>query len=119
MEVELKENKGISKGPYSAIIPAIPSMIFEKIEKDKIAKIYLFGSYAYGRPDKDSDVDICVVVGNKLKRSKIAVNIKLILMENNIIPSDLLVFKEDEFNDALNIRCIENTIARNGVLLYG
>lgn len=30
------------------------------------AKIYLFGSYAYGRPTQSSDVDIAIDVGKRL-----------------------------------------------------
>jgi len=34
-------------------------------------KIILFGSYAYGTPNKDSDIDICVIkknINQKLKK---------------------------------------------------
>ena len=51
-------------------------MVVEVSHKDSIikiitafyphAKIYLFGSYAYGRPTQSSDVDIAIDVGKKL-----------------------------------------------------
>jgi len=112
-------NPIVSKGPLSGIIPSIPALIFEKVEKEKIQKIYLFGSYAYGKPDEDSDVDICVIINNDLKRIDIGVDIKNVLFDNDIIPSDLIVFRNNEFNESQNIRCIERTIANRGILLYG
>lgn len=33
-------------------------------------KIYLFGSYAYGNPDSESDVDLCILA-DKLNERKI------------------------------------------------
>ena len=109
----------ISKGPFSSIIPSIPSMIFEKIDQEKIEKIYLFGSYAYGEPNEDSDVDICVIIRKRLRRFKMAYKINTILHDNNIVPSDLLVFRSKEFEESLKIRNIERTIANHGILLYG
>jgi predicted nucleotidyltransferase len=109
----------IAHGPFSGIIPSIPSMIFEKIDKEKIEKIYLFGSYAYGEPNEDSDVDICVIIRKRLRRFKMAFKIKTILHDNNIVPSDLLVFRSKDFYEALKIRNIERTIANHGILLYG
>jgi len=31
-------------------------------------KIYLFGSYAYGQPDKGSDIDLCIITDDNGKR---------------------------------------------------
>ena len=36
-------------------------LIVEKLKKADPSKIILFGSYAYGIPEKDSDIDILVV----------------------------------------------------------
>lgn len=33
-----------------------------------VNSIYLFGSYAYGNPNEDSDLDICIVTDDKSKR---------------------------------------------------
>ncbi len=53
-------------------------------------KIILFGSYAYGTPTKDSDLDLCVILqtrDNKRERLKIR------KMFNNFnVPMDILVF---------------------------
>jgi len=43
-------------------IPYIRQLVLESIDNTIINKIYLFGSYAYGNPNEDSDIDLCVVV---------------------------------------------------------
>ena len=108
----------ISKGPFSDIIPFIPSMIFNKIKKENIEKIYLFGSYAYGKPNKNSDIDICIVIKKGLRRPNIATKISTILRENNVVPSDLLVYRSKEFSEALKLYNIERAIINKGILLY-
>jgi predicted nucleotidyltransferase len=101
------------------IIPLIPDMIFKEIDREKIEKIYLFGSYAYGEPDEDSDVDVCVIIGNNISRPDMQFRIKKILRVNNIVPSDLFVYNSNVFYDATKLRNIERIIMEKGVLLYG
>ena len=39
--------------------------IIEEINKVvDVNKIYLFGSYAYGNPKNDSDLDLCILTNN-------------------------------------------------------
>jgi uncharacterized protein len=62
---------------------------------DKVArefrprKIILFGSYAYGRPTEDSDVDLLVIMPFRGSANKKAVEIEMRL--NRRFPMDLLV----------------------------
>jgi uncharacterized protein len=37
------------------------SQIVERIKQEQPEKIILFGSYAYGNPDKESDIDLFVI----------------------------------------------------------
>ena len=54
-------------------------------------RIILFGSYAYGKPDSNSDLDILVIVKeSKLPRYKRAVPVYRAL-EGILIPKDILV----------------------------
>jgi len=101
-------------------IPLIRSLILDSVKPGTIKKIYLFGSYAYGKPTKKSDIDLCVVIGNKLVRSRTDINLKiaLSLFDNKIIPADVLVYTEKEFNDITNPNSVENTIINKGKLLY-
>lgn len=86
-----------------------------------VNSIYLFGSYAYGNPNEDSDLDICVIADNKSKR-KIEI-IKLIrkaIAKVQHMSVDLLVYYNDEFNERVKSSCtLENQIYNKGVKLYG
>ncbi|RLA84287.1 MAG: hypothetical protein DRG78_01880 [Epsilonproteobacteria bacterium] len=68
--------------------------IVQKLKPLNLDKIILFGSYAYGTPNEDSDLDICIIDDNftskidkkleirkKLKEIKIAKDI--LLVDNN------------------------------------
>jgi predicted nucleotidyltransferase len=105
--------------PFSNKIDFIKSLILDSVNEEVIKKVYLFGSYAYGEPSEDSDIDLCVVIGNEYKRSDIYLNIAMNLSNNNIRPCDLLVYNEKYFVGAESGKGIENTIMNKGVLLYG
>jgi predicted nucleotidyltransferase len=47
-------------------------LIIEKLKETKPEKIILFGSYAYGDPADDSDLDILVVTGDDIMPSNFA-----------------------------------------------
>jgi uncharacterized protein len=51
----------------------IETWIVEKLKPLNPVRIILFGSYAYGKPTDDSDLDICVIkieVNSKIKERK-------------------------------------------------
>jgi predicted nucleotidyltransferase len=109
-----------SAPPFADKIPFIRSLILDSVKPGTIKKIYLFGSYAYGKPTKKSDIDLCVIIGNKLLRSRTDINLKiaLSLFDNKIIPADVLVYTEKQFYDITNPNSVENTIINKGKLLY-
>jgi predicted nucleotidyltransferase len=100
-------------------IPFIRSLILDSVKPGTIKKIFLFGSYAYGKPTKKSDIDLCVVIRNNLHDSRAYLKIALNLFDNNIIPVDLLVYREKQFYDIKNPKGIKNTIITKGKVLYG
>src|SRR4051794_35181497 len=53
------------------------------------AQVILFGSYAYGKPSEDSDVDLLVVLPYRGSDVRIATRIRLACPRN--FPMDLLV----------------------------
>jgi predicted nucleotidyltransferase len=83
--------------------------------------IYLFGSYAYGTPDKDSDLDIYVVVPDNIQRNPLDISADIMtgLYKKIKTPLDLLVGKSSVFNSRKEAPTLQKTIARRGVLLYG
>ena len=96
------------------------------IIKDGILKtvpaeaIYLFGSYAYGTPNEDSDIDIYVVVPDMdIDLVDLRGEIRKNLRRKKSMPMDLLVGKSSVFNLRKQGLTLENVIAQNGVLLYG
>jgi len=92
--------------------------IVEQLKVIKPEKIILFGSYAYGTPNKDSDLDICIVEKDyknrweeKLKISKLLDNIKM--------PIDILNPKVDEYEFYKNeINSVYYDIDKKGLLLW-
>jgi predicted nucleotidyltransferase len=82
-------------------------------------KIYLFGSYAYGRPNQDSDIDLCIVFADGSDDNEAYMKIAKALYLKKIIPLDMLVYHEDEFNLKKEKKGIVNAIITRGRLLYG
>jgi predicted nucleotidyltransferase len=71
--------------------------IIEKITNNfNPEKIILFGSYAYGHPTADSDMDIMIVMDTNEKPHKRAVSVRRILKGIGI-PKDIIVKTPEEF----------------------
>jgi len=104
--------------PFADKIPFIRSLILGSVKPGTIKKIYLFGSYAYGRPNKKSDIDICVIIEDGIYWTDICMKIRKRLLENKILPCDLLVFNEKDFFSSDNPIGIKNTIIEGGKILY-
>jgi len=82
--------------------------------------IYLFGSYAYGTPHKDSDLDIYVVIPDMdIDLVDLRGAIRKNLRMKKSMPMDLLVGKASVFNRRKQGLTLESVIAKDGVLLYG
>ncbi|MBF0617757.1 MAG: nucleotidyltransferase domain-containing protein [Nitrospirae bacterium] len=59
-------------------------------------KIILFGSYAYGAPNTDSDLDIMVIMDTVSMPHKRAVSLRKLLRDISM-PKDIIVKTPDEF----------------------
>ena len=56
--------------------------ITDKIAKEiKPEKIILFGSYAWGKPHQDSDLDLFVIEKSKLSKRKRQINIRRLFID--------------------------------------
>jgi predicted nucleotidyltransferase len=95
--------------------------LIEKISaKIQVKKIILFGSYAYGNPDKDSDIDLCVITEDQRRKIEILWDIQEAIYKASKHPVDVIVSKPDEFIDrADSVSTMEKTIADKGVVIYG
>ncbi|WP_458700344.1 nucleotidyltransferase domain-containing protein [Sulfurospirillum sp. 1307] len=78
-------------------IEKIKPEIIEKLKPLNPDKIILFGSYAYGTPNEDSDLDICVVKKTYKNRWEEKAKIRK-LLSNIKVPKDILVPFLDEYN---------------------
>lgn len=59
-------------------------------------KIILFGSYAAGNPNNDSDIDLLIIKDTDLPRHKRSFDIQKSLI-GSMIPMDILVYTTKEF----------------------
>ena len=82
-------------------------------------QVILFGSYAWGVPDKYSDVDLLVIVGQSdLLDYDRAVLAHACLSEVDV-PKDVIVKTRAEFDFFRDVRAsLEYKIARQGKVLY-
>ncbi|MBI4063249.1 MAG: nucleotidyltransferase domain-containing protein [Elusimicrobia bacterium] len=81
-------------------------------------KILLFGSRAYGRPSKDSDLDLLVILKKSLNKHKRYILVDKAIGEH-IYPIDLLVRSEKEVEKRLAIGdCFFAEILKKGRTLY-
>jgi uncharacterized protein len=94
--------------------------VADKIVKEfKPEKIILFGSYAWGKPTKDSDVDLFVIKKSAEKRIERQMNLRKILFGNDFPAMDLLVYDPKEVSERLKIKDIFlNRIFKEGKLIY-
>jgi predicted nucleotidyltransferase len=81
--------------------------------------IYLFGSYAYGNPTEESDIDIYVVTPDNIDNfSELYAKIIGDLGDKKIFFIDLLLGREASFNKRRETNIFEKTISQKGKLLY-
>ena len=97
----------------------LKEIILEKIPTEQI---WLFGSYAYGTPTKDSDIDIYIVMKDdaKMRNSDALdiVNYEMVFRQPQK-PVDVLANTQNSFNYRAENFSMENKIKREGVRIYG
>lgn len=111
-----------AKNKLQKITKSVVQSVLELLE-DKIYKIILYGSYARGDFDTESDVDIMIVLACDEKelseyRKKVSILASRISLENDIEVS-LLLKNRDTFEHRLPILPFYQNIEREGVVLYG
>jgi len=81
-------------------------------------KVFLFGSYAYGPPGQDSDIDLLVVTRKALSRRDIQ-KIRRDFFEKTHVSVQIVAVDSKEFNETKDvIGGITYPAARYGKLLY-
>ena len=98
----------------------INELIPKITEAVRVKKIYLFGSYAYGMPTNDSDIDLCILTDEKKRKIEIMTDIREKIGFSFLHPLDIIVYNPEEFyNRADSATSMESHILKNGVLVYG
>jgi predicted nucleotidyltransferase len=106
---------GSGKGPVPlSRIRAYTSEIARRFKPDKII---LFGSYAYGRPNADSDVDLLVIMQFNPRRGRKSLEIRQSVRAG--FPVDLLVRRPQDVEDRLaQGDTFLQEVTRRGRVLY-
>jgi len=92
----------MAKGNASRRIPmrAIRSVVEKIVEKFHPERVILFGSYAYGRPGPESDVDLLVIMKTHLRSRQQRLEISRALSPRPF-PLDILVRTPEELEERL------------------
>lgn len=75
----------------------ITIIIQKLVETYQPNKIYLFGSYAWGVPTIDSDLDLMIIVAGSFEKPYRRMKPAYQALRGMKVPKDILVYTEDEF----------------------
>jgi uncharacterized protein len=86
-----------------------------------VEEIYLFGSFAYGEPNKDSDFDIYVVIpDDSIRPIEATHKIRANILPYQKRPIDLLVGRRSSFSKRkLSYSLVEHEVSSKGLKIYG
>ena len=86
-----------------------------------VEQILLFGSYAYGVPHKDSDLDLYVVLKDDAETKEHDATVKILGAIGRIKtkPIDIITNKRSKYLKLTTGPTMERKIAREGVKIYG
>jgi len=86
-----------------------------------VEQIYLFGSYAYGIPHKDSDLDLYVVLKDEVETRELDAVVKILnaIGKAKTKPVDIIANKKSKYLRLMKGPTMERKIAREGIRIYG
>jgi predicted nucleotidyltransferase len=105
---------------FPPVAKTLPPAIKRIVAELKPEKIILFGSYAYGQPTHDSDVDLLVIMKTRKKRQVDRYLMVSGLLHPRQFPVDIIVHTPTEIKRALSIKnnFFIREIISNGKVLY-
>lgn len=114
----MAEIKATSKSRHQRIPQkAIDAMVQHVVQQFKPEKVILFGSYAYGAPKPESDVDLLVVMNTSLKEVEQAIQIRQSIRSRMAL--DLLVHTPEKLAQRLKLGdFFLREITQQGKVLY-
>ena len=86
-----------------------------------VEKIILFGSFAYGTPHKDSDLDVYVILkeGVDMKEMDAVDVLRHAVQDKTTMPLDLIVGRYSIYQKRKTWPSIERFVTKNGKVIYG
>ncbi len=102
------------------ITPALLQEMTRRLVKEfDPEQVILFGSYAWGKPNKDSDVDLMVIVSESNESDYARMVRALDALIGLRVPRDIFVKTRVEFERYRGVRAsLQNRIAEKGRVLY-
>jgi predicted nucleotidyltransferase len=86
-----------------------------------VEQIWLFGSYAYGTPHKDSDLDLYVILKDdvQIRLIDVAIAIRIAIGRKKTMPVDVVTNTLNRYTERSKLPTLERTIASKGIKIYG
>lgn len=101
----------------TASLADIRKVVDQVVQQFHPAKIVLFGSYAYGKPTPDSDVDLLIVM--KTEENPLHAAARIAASIDHPFPLDISVFTPSELEASLKRKGIFATeVIARGIVLY-
>ena len=117
--VIIKEKRGeVILRDISNELEILKSIILDTVAVDKII---LFGSYANGTPNEESDIDLYVVMKDNTEMNELDAlkSIYKGLRYKLNMPIDILTGRKSSFERRAKLLTLENDIISEGITLYG
>lgn len=101
----------------SVTLQEIREIVQQIVERFRPQKVILFGSYAQGKPNPDSDVDLLVVMETSEPALHAAARISAAI--EHPFPLDILVFRPSELKASLERKGVFATeVMARGIVLH-
>ena len=114
-------NNEQTKNGISSIKQNLDTITKIIIETVPVESIYLFGSYANGTQNVNSDLDLYIVFKDYMEMRELEAirSIRMAIYPVKNMPMDILGLKQNRFDDRKLYATLERKIAREGIKLYG
>ena len=97
----------------------IQEVVSRLVETYDPLEIYLFGSYAWGNPTEDSDLDLLIVVDHSNQKRRKRVSSGYLALFGLQISKDIIVYTKDEFDERIaNETSLGYKIKHDGKRIY-
>ncbi|MDR0598606.1 MAG: nucleotidyltransferase domain-containing protein [Treponema sp.] len=106
----------------TSIKPELDAITKIIVDTVPVETIYLFGSYAYGTPGKDSDIDLYIVFKDDMQMRELdaIVAARAAMYPAQKTPIDLLGEKKRQFlYRSTGFATVEKDVSKKGIKLYG